>query len=402
MKNGNRKPAAGRRHFGGGLYLQIGESGSASWLLRYQLKGSEHWMGLGPKSVFTLKQARQRTIAEKQKLYSGVDPLQAKREQRRQQAIEAARSITFKTAAETYFALHEKTWTSHKHAKAFLSTLKKFAYPIIGDWPIADVDTAAVLRIIEPIWIEKNATASRTRARIESILGWATLKGLRTGDNPARWTNYLSEGLPKSSKVSPVVHHKALPYAAVPAFVAQLAQHQGIGPKALEFIILTALRTSEVTRARWTEFDFDKEIWTVPASRMKGRKTHVVPLTSRMITLLKSLPHEGGADSLVFIGTKAGQPLGKMTMPALVDAMGHDVTVHGMRASFKTWATEQTSFASEAIEFSLAHRVGSAAEQAYWRGDMIEKRRQLMEAWAAFIATPRKAGTVLPIRKAGV
>jgi integrase len=227
------------------------------------------------------------------------------------------------------------------------------------------------------------------------VLGWATLNKYRSGDNPARWSNYLSKGLPKPSKVSPVVHHKALPYAAVPAFVQQLAQHQGFGPKALEFIVLTACRTSEVLKARWSEIDFEKKTWTIPAERMKGRKKHLIPLTPRMLKLLASLPGRDLVDdSLVFVGTKTGQPLGKMTLPQLVDAMGHDVTIHGMRASFKTWAGEQTSFAREAIEFSLAHVVGSDSEQAYWRGDMIQKRRQLMEAWSVFVGTPvaRKAG----------
>jgi integrase len=395
-----------RTSCGGGLYLQIGGSGSASssWLLRYQRNGKETWMGLGPKSVFTLKQARGRAIAEKKKIYDGIDPLQAKRDQRRQEALEASRSITFRKAAEEYYALHERKWTSHKHAKAFLSTLKMFAFPVIGDWPIADVDTAAVLRIIEPIWIEKTQTASRVRGRIEAVLGWATVRGFRAGDNPARWTNYLSETLPAGRKVSPIVHHKALPYPELPAFVQQLGQHKGIGPMALEFIVLSVCRTSEVLKARWSEFDFDKKIWTVPAERMKGRKSHAVPLTGRMLKLLKSLPREGGDDSLVFIGAKAGKPLGKMTLPKLIDAMGHDVTVHGFRASFRTWAGEMTSFPREAIEFSLAHVVGTDSEQAYWRGDMIERRRKLMEAWSTFVGSPpvRKSGSVTPIRRAGV
>jgi integrase len=396
-----------RTSYGGGLYLQIGGSGSASssWLLRYQSKGKETWMGLGRKSRTTAKQARARARRYQQLLDDGIDPLQAKRDQRRQEALEASRSITFRKAAEEYYALHERKWTNHKHAKAFLSTLKTFAFPVIGDWTIADVDTAAVLRIIEPIWIEKTQTASRVRGRIEAVLGWATVRGFRAGDNPARWTNYLSETLPASRKVSPIVHHKALPYADLPVFVQQLGQHKGIGPMALEFIVLSVCRTSEVLKARWSEFDFDKKIWTVPAERMKGRKSHAVPLTGRMIKLLKSLPREGGDDSLVFIGIKAGKPLGKMTLPKLIDAMGHDVTVHGFRASFRTWAGEMTSFPREAIEFSLAHVVGTDSEQAYWRGDMIEKRRKLMEAWSTFVGSPpvRKSGTVTPIRaKAGV
>jgi integrase len=410
MKNGNNK--AGRTHKGGGLYLQVGESGSASWLLRYQrgtkinkkgeIAPAEHWMGLGPKSRFTLKEAKARARKAQQQLSDNIDPLQARREQRALEALEASRTITFADAAKLYYAGHEKKWSSHKHRQAFLNTLKQYADPVIGNWPVAAVDIAAVLKIVEPIWITKNQTASRLRGRIQAILDWCTVRGYRSGDNPARW-ELLEKVLPTGGEIAPVVHHRALAYADVPAFVAQLSQHQGIAPKALEFIILTALRTSEVLKARWSEFDFDNNIWTIPGPRMKARKPHRVPLTRPMIKLLKSLPHEGDDNSLVFIGTKANTPIGKMTLPKLVDAMKYDVTIHGFRASFKSWATEQTSYPDSMIEFSLAHTVGSATEQAYQRSDMVEKRRQLMEQWSTFISTPRKIGTVTPIRgKAGV
>jgi integrase len=402
MKNGNGK-AAPRKHFGGGIYLQTSESGSASWLLRYQRNGKEVWLGLGSKTSKTkgisLNKARDRARAAQDQIFEGVDPLKAKQDKRAQDALEASRSITFAECAKQYYAKHEKSWTSQKHRQAFLNTLQQHAYPVIGTKMVSAVDSAMVLKILEPIWIEKHQTASRVRARIESVLNWAAApaRKYRSGDNPAAW-GLLKHDLPTGGEIGKVVNHPALPYSDVPAFVQQLSQHQGIGPKALEFIILAAARTSEVLGARWDEFDFDKKTWTIPGPRMKGRKTHVVPLTGRMIELLP--PREAGND-LVFIGTKANRPLGKMTLPKLVDAMKYDVTIHGFRASFKTWAGEISRFTNEAIEFSLAHVVGSGAEQAYWRGDMIDKRRQLMEAWGRFVSTPRQIGVkeATPIRK---
>ena len=400
---GTRKPAAGRRHYGGGLYLQTGETGSASWLLRYQLRGRERWMGLGPKSVFTARQARARAIAEKQKIYSGIDPLQAKREARARQELEAARSITFTDAAQQYYRQHEAKWSNLKHRQAFTNTLQQYAYPVIGRLPVADITSEHVLRIIEPHWLDKNQTMSRVRGRIEAILDWAKVRKYRDGENPARWTGFLDQVLPSGRQVAKVEHHAALPYNDVPGFVAQLATRKGIGSKALEFIILTACRTSEVLKARWSEFDLEQKFWTIPAERMKARRAFRVPLTTAMIKLLKSLQREAGSD-LVFIGSRKGAPIGKMALPSLVESMGYDVTVHGMRASFRTWAAEQTAFPREIIEQCLAHATGTAVELSYQRSDVLEKRRQLMEQWSAFVSTPRKAGagTVTPIRKAGV
>jgi integrase len=407
MKNGNNKAATGRKHYSDGLYLQTGESGSASWLLRYQQNGAEHWLGLGSKKRFSLKEAKARARKAQQLLSDGIDPLQAKREERARKALEASRNITFTDAANGYFASHEKKWSSHKHRQTFMSTLEDYAFPVIGKLPVADVDTAAIIKIVEPIWIKKYQTATRLRRRLENVLDWATVRSHRSGDNPARWSR-LQHVLPAGGEIGRVKHHKALPYAEVSAFVEQLSQHKGIGPKALEFIVLTACRTSEVLKARWPEIDFENKVWTVPFGRMKSRNKrkeplpHRVPLTNQTIKLLKALPRESD-DGLVFVGHKANTLIGKMVLPKLVDAMGHDATVHGFRASFKSWASEQTAYPSEIIEFSLAHVVGSASEQAYMRSDVLEKRRLLMEAWSTFVTTPQKAGSVTPIRaKAGV
>jgi integrase len=395
----------GRKHYGSGLYLQTGESGSASWLLRYQRNGKETWMGLGPKSVFTLQKARARAVAEKQKIYEGVDPLLARREQRARQALEASRSISFAAAAEMYYAQHEGKWSNAKHRQAFLSTLKQHAYPLIGKLPVASIDTGLVLKVLErdDLWTKKHQTASRVRGRIEAVLDWAKIRGYRADENPARWDGFLDQVLPAGPEIAKVVHHAALPYADAPAFVAELRKRGGIDAAALEFLILTASRTGEVLNARWSEVNLAEKSWTIPAERMKGRKPHRVALSDRAVAILKSLPREANND-LVFIGNKPGKPLDKMVMPRLVAAMGVDTTIHGFRATFRTWAAEQTSYPREVIEAALAHTTGSAVEMAYQRSDMIEKRRQLMEQWSTFVATPgRKTGSnVTPMRKGGV
>jgi integrase len=391
MKNGNGKAAPGRKHYGAGLYLQTGANGKSSWLYRYQLKGQAHWMGLGSKSKgVTLAKARQRAHDADDFLYKGIDPIAARSEQRALKALETSRQISFAEAAEQYYAKHEQSWTSPKHRRAFLSSLKTHAYPVLANMPVAAIDKAAVLKVIEPIWLVKNPTASNVLGRIESVLSWATSREYRTGANPAKWDTLKFE-LPHGGDIGKVVKHPAMPYSDLPRFVVQLSQRQGIGPKALLFIILTAARTSEVLKAVWStnEFDLENKIWNVPAERMKGRKPHRVPLTGKMIELLKALPREAGND-LVFIGTKANAPLGKMVLPNLLTAMGCTVTVHGFRSSYRDWAAEQTSYPAELIEYSLAHTVGNAVAQAYQRSDMIEKRRQLMEAWSTFVSTPRQ------------
>lgn len=419
-KLGLPKNPLSRKHYGGGLYLQTGDTGSASWLLRYQRGGKEHWMGLGPKDVFNAKEARARARAAQQKLYDGVDPLQARKAQRTQQALEAARAITFKDAADQYFAQHEGKWSGVKTAQQFKNTLAQYAYPVIGKLPVADVDTTFVLKIVEPIWVTKHQTASRLRGRIEAVLDWAKIRGFRKDENPARWSGHLDQVLPTGPNIGKVVHHPALPYAEVPGFVAELAKRSGIGPKALTFLILTAARTDEVLGAKWPEFELRKipvtthdedgrettvtgPCWIIPAPRMKKRKRqHRVPLTDAMLKILKSLPREDG-NELVFIGTRTGERIGKMTMPMLVDAMGHDVTIHGFRSSFRDWCADRTTFPREMAEIALSHKVGTEVERAYLRSDVFEKRRSLMEKWSVYVSTtPRKitGNNVTPIRKA--
>jgi integrase len=391
-----------RRHLGSGLYEQVSGENAASWLLRYQINGRERWLGLGSKKLYTAKEARKRARDAQRQLDSGVDPLVARREARTQEALKAARTITFFDAAKAYHAQHEASWSSPKHRRQFLTTLQQHAGPILK-LPVGEIEIDHVLRIIEPIWQTKNQTAARLRGRIEAILDWCTVRKFRQGDNPARWSGHLDQILPAARKIAKLEHHASLPYAELPAFVAELSKRQGTGARALQFLIMTAARTSEVLLARWDEFDFENAVWEIPASRMKARRSHRVPLTDAMVRLLKALPREapGRPGALVFIGSRSSKPLGKMILPNLVDEiLGKGrATPHGMRASFRTWCAEQSNFPREIAEQALAHSVGSAVEQSYQRSDVLEQRGLLMHLWCTHLTTPRKPGAanVVPI-----
>jgi integrase len=400
-KSKNDGAVAGRYRAGPGLYKQIAASGSGSWVLRYEMAGRKRWMGLGPLAIFSTKEAMARAREAQQLIYSGVDPIDARRNQRAVEVRKAILSVTFEAAAKAFYAQHECKW-GHKSRTAFLNTMGTYAYPVLGKLPVDQVDAAMVLRVIEPIWLSKHVTAGRVLGRIEAVLDWATVRGYRAGDNPARWDGHLDQLLPTGGDIGKVVHHAAMDYRAVPAFIAALQQRGGVGHLALEFTILTASRTNEVLKARWSEVDFDTRVWTRPANHMKAKIEHAVPLTPRMLEILKSLPREGG-DGPIFVGAQAGQLLGKNAMPKLLTSLvGAGCTVHGFRSSFKDWCSEQTNYPRELAEHALAHAVGNKVELAYSRSKLIEKRRQLMAQWERFIATPAilKSGTVTPIRKA--
>lgn len=257
------------------------------------------------------------------------------------------------------------------------------------------MDTAFVLRFLEPIWTEKTETASRLRGRVESVLDWATVRGMRSGENPARWRGHLDKLLPRPSRVAPVEHHAALPWAEVPGFVLALRQQAGIAARALEFAILTAARTGEVIGATWDEIA--GEVWTIPAARMKAGKEHRVPLSPAAVAIVAAVPRVG---DYLFPGGKAGRPLSNMAMAAVLRRMERDdITAHGFRSAFRDWAGETTAFPREVIEHALAHRLRDKAEAAYARGDLFSKRTQLMAAWARFLAKPSVAGQVVPIAK---
>jgi integrase len=393
----------GRYGDGQGLYLQITQGGVKSWLLRYERSGRERWMGLGPFHTVSLQEARERARNARHQLFDGLDPLETRRTERARAALEQAKAVTFEEATTAYFNAHQAKWRNAKHRAQFLSTMREYAFPKLGKLAVADVDLGSVLEVLEPIWATKTETASRVRGRIEAVLDWAAVRKLRSGDNPARWKGHLQHVLPARARLAKPKHHAALPYAEVPAFMAALRQRDGIAARALEFTILTAARTGEVTGARWDEIDLAEKTWTVPSARMKGSREHRVPLTDRAIEILTSTPKEDG-NAFVFIGPRA-RGLSNMAMAAVLRRMDQEeVTVHGFRSAFRDWAAETTAFPNHVVEMALAHTVGNKVEAAYRRGDLFGKRRRLMAEWAKYCTSlpAEKVGpTVVPMRGQG-
>jgi integrase len=375
-----------------GLYLQVarmkGGGLTKSWVYRFvsPLTGKPRWMGLGPADAIGLAKARElaRTARETQKL--GGDPIEARREQRMAAKLEAAKRISFGKCAEDYIATHKASWKNEKHVAQWQTTFagKDAATAKINDLPVAAIDTALVLNVLRPIWKTKPETASRIRGRIERVLAWATVSEYRQGENPARWRGHLAEMLPAKTKIHSVKHHKALPYAEIPAFMQSLRERGSVSARALEFTILSATRTNESIGARWSEVDLNEKTWTIPGERMKSKRPHRVPLSDRSAAILKAIPREG---EFVFPGAKANKPLSDMAMLELARGMiGNGYTVHGFRSSFRDWCKEQTNFPREIAELALAHVVAEKSEATYSRGDALDKRRQLMAAWARYCA----------------
>jgi integrase len=373
-----------------GLLLQIAKSGAKSWVLRYERDGKEHWLGLGSVRIFNLKEARERARRERQLLVDGIDPLATRNAARRAANLAAAKALTFRQAAQKYFDQHEAKWTNAIHRKQFLSSLGLYAFPVLGDMDVAAITVADVLRALEPHWRDKAVSADRTRSRVESILDWCVVRGHRAaGVNPAKWRSVLDQVLPPPRKVAPVVHHKALDYDSLPLLMVELRQIEGTTARALEFLILTASRSSEVLGAVWDEIDLDAARWDIPAERMKGRKPHSVPLSPPAVELLRQLPREPG-NPYVFIG-RSGGGLPKMALFSLQRdrlASADGATIHGHRAAFATFSYERTSHSNHTIELSLAHSVGNETEQAYRRSSMYAKRAKLMADWARHCAKP--------------
>lgn len=383
---------------GGGLYLQVAKSTSKtadkgnvtkSWLFRYMLAGKARYMGLGDLQTFNLKEARERARAARQLVSDGKDPIEERRERTAALRADDAKRITFKQASERYIAAQKAGWKNAKHADQWLNTLATYAWPFIGDLPVAKVETAHIHQILDPIWKTKTETASRVRGRVESVLDWATVRGFRPkGDNPARWRGHLDKTLPARSKVAKIEHHAAMPYAELPAFMTRLRSMDSISARALEFTVLTAVRTGEAIGASEGEIDFANKLWTIPAARMKANRPHRVPLSDRAIEILKSVPREAESP-YIFPGARKGKPLSNMAMLELLRGMEgmEGLTVHGFRSTFRDWAAERSNFPREIAEAALAHVLSDKTEAAYQRGDMLEKRRRLMVAWAGYCGT---------------
>jgi integrase len=390
--------------------LRVTSPRNAGWILRYERHGKERMMSLGPLHVVTLAQARDRARDARLLLLDGIDPLEQKKTLKAARALEANRALTFEEATRQYFDQHEKKWRNPKHRAQFLATLVTYALPKIGKLAVGAVDTGQVLRVLEQkhanyptsrLWEAVPETANRVRGRIEAVLDWATVRGLRTGDNPARWRGHLVNVLPARTQIQKRQHHAALPYSDMPNFMAALNERQGVAALALAFTILTAARTGESVGARWDEIDLKAKTWTVPANRIKGGKEHRVPLCDRAVQILKSVPHEEG-NPLIFIGPRHGG-LSNMAMPSTLDRMGRgDITVHGFRSTFMDWAHEQTAYPKVVIDQSLAHVVGDKVEAAYRRGDLFDKRRRLMADWAKYCSQKptTKSAEVVPLQRA--
>jgi integrase len=374
----------GRFHDGLGLYLQVFSSTSRSWLLRYERSGKERWMGLGKLADFDLSEARERAKRERQKLADGIDPIEARWQERDKARKNELENITFKAAAQKYLTLHEPTWRNAKHRAQWRSTLETHAFPTLGSRPVRVIDAMLINAAVEPIWNTTHETAQRTRQRIERICQW-----VRDG-----------MPLPTSNGARHVNHHAALDWRAIPQFTAELRRRDRVSSRALEFLILTAARTGEVIGARWSEIK--SKVWTIPAERMKAHKEHSIPLSVRALEILNGLPREKGND-FVFIGGVKGKGLSSMAMLELLRGLRPDdgLTVHGFRSAFSDWAHEQTAHANYVIEMALAHTIKNKVEAAYRRGDLLAKRSRLMADWARYCASPpieTGADNVTPIR----
>lgn len=388
---------------GGGLYLNVNRDGARSWIYRFMLNGRAREMGLGPAHTIGLAEARRRAADARQKRLDGIDPIAARAAERASRALAMARQLSFKECAERYIAANRAAWRNLKHAAQWHATLATYAYAEFGALPVAEIDVGLVLRAVEPIWNAKPETASRVRGRIEAVLDWATARGYRTGENPARWKGHLQNLLPRPTKVRRVEHHAALPYGEIAAFVDELHGQEGVAAKALDFAILSAARTGEVIGARWSEISLADRLWTIPAERMKGGREHRVPLSQAALSLLNDIRGNdmvSQGDSYLFPGGKPGRPLSNMAFLMLLRRMRRDdLTAHGFRSTFRDWAAERTNFPREVAEMALAHAIGDKVEAAYRRGDLVEKRRQLMDAWARFCAQPA-GGDVVALRRA--
>ena len=390
----------GRHCDGGGLHLQITDDGTRSWIFRFQLNGRTRDMGLGSAAIIGLADARNFAAQCRALVARKIDPIEERHRRARQAARDAQNTLTFRQCAEEVIEAKRPSWKNAKHAQQWESTLETYVYPLIGHLPVAAITTDHVMEILKPIWNTKNETAGRVRSRIETVLDAARARGARVGENPAQWRGHLENLLAKPSKVKIAKHHPALPYREIGAFMRVLRGHQAMAARALEFLILTAARTNEVLGARWTEVDYDHGVWTVPADRMKGGRTHRVPLSEPARALLEGLA-KAKLGPYVFPGLRRGRPLCNMAMLKLLERMGRKgiITSHGFRSTFREWVAEQTNIPREVAEIALSHNVKGKAEEAYWRGDILEKRAQLMEAWAKFCnRTPIATGVIhLPI-----
>ena len=396
-----RLTAPGLHFVGGvaGLALQVLPSGARTWVLRITVGAKRRDMGMGGYPDVPLAKAREAARVARAKVRSGIDPIEEGRAARSALKANQAAALTFEQCAAAYISANAAGWKNAKHAQQWRNTLTQHAYPKLGKLLVRDVGLPHVLAVLEPLWLTTTETASRLRGRIESVLDWATVRGYRSDDNPARWRGHLDKLLPAPSKVAKPEHHTAVALADVAGFMLKLRAAEGRGARALEFAILTAARSGEVRGARWAEVDRQAKMWVIPAARMKAGKEHRVPLSDAALSLLDALPKIDAGD-LVFPASRTGldgvaKPLSDMALTAVMRRMGLDAVPHGFRSTFRDWAAERTNYPRDVAEMALAHTIGDKVEAAYRRGDLFDKRRQMMNDWAEFLARPELPAKVI-------
>jgi len=383
-----------------GLYLQISPSGSKSWVYRYEIKSKERRCGLGAYPTISLLMARDVADEFRKLRTKGIDPIEHKKQIELQKKLEESKTITFKQSATAYIESHKSGWKNKKHQNQWTNTLQTYAYPLLGNLPVQDVDTDLVIKVLEPIWYTKTETASRVRSRIENVLDWAKVRKFRTGENAARWRGHLDKLLPRPSKIRKVKNQPALAYAELPEFYKALRNKNTISAKALTFIILTATRTNETLGAKWDEFDFETATWTIPDSRMKDGEEHRIPITFEMLELIEELKIFK-QDDYVFPGQQKGKSISDTSVRKNIKQINknNSFVTHGFRSTFKDWCAEKTNFSKDLSESALAHKIENATRAAYERGDKLEKRRTLMDAWTNYCLSSTPKSNVTPIKK---
>ena len=407
---------------GGGLWLQISKLGGKSWVFRFTMTGKAREMGLGSVHTVTLAEARTKALECRKAIADGRDPIEERKAKEARAKLEAEKTKTFEECANAYIEANRKDWKNEKHVQQWQNTLATYAFPKIGQLPVAAIDTGLVLSVLQQetgedkaqLWHAKAETASRLRGRIEVILDWAAFRGYREGENPARWKGHLDNELNARSKARDVEHHPSLPYVRTGAFMVELRKREGIAARALEFAILCASRSGEIREATWAEIDLPGRVWTIPKGRMKAEKEHRVPLSDEAVKLLEALPHVG--TDLLFPAPRGGE-LSNSTLNAVIKRMHEDetkagrigwidpklnkiATQHGFRSTFRDWAGETTAYPREVCEHALAHKLADGVEAAYQRGDLLAKRARLMADWARYCGTVQgNAENVVAMKK---
>jgi integrase len=390
---------------GGGLYLQVSASGSKSWIFRYMLQGKAREMGLGSIMAVSLAQARTEVGAWRKVLQDQMDPIAVRRDENKRKALERARSVSFMQCTREFIESHKAAWKNEKHATQWLNSLTNYCETVFKNLSVRDIDTPLVLKVVEPIWSTKAETATRLRGRIERVLDYGRVKGYRDGENPARWRGHLDQILANVPKTARVKHMRALPFVDMGEFMEKLREREAPAARALEFLILTATRTADVRGCTAAEFNDDFSVWTIPGIRRKGKRGAKVdlriPLSRRAQVIAKEQVKQHGGMPFMFPGERETGDMSENAMLEVLDRMGYQnkATVHGFRSTFRDWSAECTNYSNEMCEMALGHAINNQAEAAYRRGDLFERRRKLMDAWATYCANPQKAGTVTSIGK---